>query len=59
VQVLDTDQVEWTVNDQRFAKTMGAKFLWPMTRGRHSVTATVWRNGQPLITLDRQNFWVK
>jgi penicillin-binding protein 1C len=57
--VLDTDQVEWTVNDQRFAKTMGAKFLWPMTRGRHSVTATVWRNGQPLITLDRQNFWVK
>jgi penicillin-binding protein 1C len=57
--VLDTDQVEWMVDDQRFAKTVGAKFLWPISRGRHSVTATVWRPGQPPITLERQNFWVK
>lgn len=57
--VLDTDQVEWMVDDQRFAKTMGAKFLWPISRGRHSVTATVWRPGHPPITLERQNLWVK
>ncbi len=57
--VLDTDEVEWTLDDKKYDRTFGAKFLWPTEKGKHSISATIWRDGKVLTTTDTHSFRVK
>ena len=54
----ESDEVEWVLNGSRIARTHGGKYLWPVQRGTHQVTAAIHKPGQP-PSLARVKFSVK
>lgn len=57
--VLDSDEVEWVIDGEKSPKVTGSKFLWPIVKGKHTVKAVVWRNGEIITTTEKKNFVVK
>ena len=37
----------------------GARYWWPLSRGEHSVGATVWRHGELIASVEESLFVVK
>jgi penicillin-binding protein 1C len=56
---LATDEVEWTIDNTTYPRTTGLKFLWQTEKGKHRVSATIWRKGTMLTTTDTHRFQVK
>lgn len=56
---LETDEVEWIIDNEKHDRTLGIKFLWPTKRGKHYVEAIVWRNGEVLSKTEKHMFNVK
>jgi len=57
--VLPTDEVEWVVDGKKLERVLGAKLMWPLVKGKHSVLAIVWRNGTMLAQTNKHVFYVK
>ena len=57
--VRETDQVEWRVDGAEAVRASGARYLWPVTRGNHFVSASIWREGKQIAKIDRTPFLVK
>ncbi len=55
----ETDIVDWHINGVNVVRHTGARYLWPLSRGTHSVSAVVWRNGQRVASVDQVQFLVK
>ena len=56
---LETDTVEWVIDNEKHAPTLGITFLWPTKIGKHYVEAIIWRNGQVLTKTEKHVFNVK
>jgi penicillin-binding protein 1C len=56
---LETDTVEWVIDNEKHAPTLGITFLWPTKIGKHYVEAIIWRNGQVLTKTEKHAFNVK
>ena len=54
-----TDLVEWRVNGADGVRSVGARYLWPVSRGEHFVGASIWREGREIALIERTNFVVK
>lgn len=52
------DEVRWRINGREVVRRGGA-YAWPVTRGRHEVSATVLRGSIPLTTIAPVRFIVK
>lgn len=53
-------RVAWWVDGKQVAVTSGAEYLWPVSRGRHHVSAQIWLAGSDrLIGIDEVGFTVK
>ncbi len=57
--VAEHDLVNWRINGDDVLGQQGARYWWPLSRGHHSVGATVWRNGQLIANVDESLFVVK
>jgi len=57
--VVAGDIVEWHVDDGEVFNREGARYLWPVSRGVHSVSAVVLRNGRRVAHIDETEFVVK
>ena len=57
--VAEHDIVNWRINGDDVLGQQGAGYWWPLSRGRHSVGATVWRNGELVAYVDESLFVVK
>lgn len=56
---LETDEVEWIIDDKKHNRTTGTKFLWPTEKGKHYVEAIVWRGSKILLKTEKHLFNVK
>ena len=56
---LETDTVEWVIDNEKHVPTLGITFLWPTKIGKHYVEAIIWRNGQVLTKTEKHVFNVK
>ncbi|MGE0621467.1 MAG: transglycosylase domain-containing protein [Pseudomonadales bacterium] len=56
--VADTDRVEWRV-DGGAAQPGGSRYLWPLSRGEHFVSASVHREGELVALVPAVGFFVK
>lgn len=56
--ITESDRVEWQINDQSITTT-GADYLWPVARGTHKVSATIWRGDETLAHIPEVSFRVK
>lgn len=57
--VLPTDEVEWVVDGKKLERVVGAKLMWLLVKGKHSVQAIVWRNNSKLEQTAKHVFYVK
>lgn len=57
--VNETDQVEWMLNGKRIAKTRGGRYLWPVQRGTHQLSAEILNDDSSPVTLSKVRFTVK
>ncbi len=53
------DLVDWRIDGGEALFGDGAGYLWPLSRGNHSVSAAVWRNGRRIADIDEARFLVK
>ena len=53
------DIVAWEIDDTPSTMTRGGSYVWPLTRGVHTVKATVWRNNDKIFQSDNIQFCVK
>lgn len=56
--VRSTDEVEWTIN-QTTAGKHGNAYTWPVTRGAHSVSASISRDGILIAEIEPVEFVVR
>jgi len=56
--LLENDEVEWNVDEKIYVET-GSKFLWPIAKGHHQVSAIVRRDGKMIARLKSRSFYVK
>lgn len=52
------DRVRWNINGREISLS-GGKYLWPIKRGAHRLSAIVWRNDQQFAEIDQISFSVK
>ncbi len=52
------DVVEWEIDDTRIRRSSG-EYLWPLTKGRHNIKATVWRGKDKRFQTDEIQVSVK
>lgn len=57
--VQEDDDVVWMVDGVEAARRKGALFLWAVQRGKHRVSAKVWRDGVLFATTKTHEFVVK
>lgn len=57
--VLDTDKVEWSIDNIKYPIVNGSRFLWLVSRGSHTAEALVWRDGALLANASPTTFLVK
>jgi penicillin-binding protein 1C len=57
--VVAGDAVDWRIDGGEALRVDGARYLWPLSRGNHSVSAAVWRNGRRIADIDETRFLVK
>ncbi len=57
--VAEHDVVNWRINGDDVLGQQGARYWWPLSRGNHSVGATVWRGGELIAKVDESSFLVK
>ena len=57
--VADDDQVDWRVDGGPPLRRKGGRYAWPLKRGEHRVSATVWRQGQVMAQLGETRFTVR
>ncbi len=53
------DVVHWQIDGRDPVPHAGPHYLWPVTRGTHSVGATVWRGGEQIASISEARFLVK
>ena len=58
VGVEQTDEILWNINREK-VKDTGSKHLWQVKKGRHSLSATVFRDKKQIAHTPEINFWVK
>lgn len=56
--VRDSDLVEWMVDRQLVAAVSGPRYLWPLSRGEHTLSSRVWRNDRLVGETDEIEFVV-
>ena len=54
----DEAKVEWNLNGKSFF-TRGGRYLWPMERGKFSISARVWQGKELVAKLEPTQFLVK
>ncbi|MDH3641781.1 MAG: penicillin-binding protein 1C, partial [Gammaproteobacteria bacterium] len=60
LQGVETDDiVHWQIDGRNPVPHPGPSYLWPVTRGAHSVGATVWRGGVQIASISEARFLVK
>ena len=57
--ILESDEVEWQIDQESKERMLGSKFLWLIKKGKHRVKATVWRDGKILAKTEERVFNVK
>ena len=57
--VAENDFVDWRIDGGGVVRQAGGRYLWPLSRGDHSVSATVWRGGLRIASIDETQFLVK
>ena len=57
--VADDDRVDWRVDGGPPLRRKGGRYAWPLERGEHRVSATVWREGQVTTQLEETRFTVR
>ena len=57
--VNENDLVDWRIDGNGPVRRAGPRYLWPLARGRHSVSASVWRAGQLEARVGETQFLVK
>ena len=57
--ILESDEVEWKIDQEPAQRALGSKFLWLIKKGKHRVKATVWRDGKILTKTEERVFNVK
>ena len=57
--VEEDDIVEWHVDQKDTRRRAGGRYLWPLSRGHHAVSATVWRRGEKIAAVGETRFLVK
>ena len=57
--VEEDDFVDWRIDGNDFTRRPGARYLWPLSRGDHSVSASVWRDGRLIASTGERRFLVK
>jgi len=57
--VREGDDVQWVVDNVPQPPVTGASYLWPVTRGKHQVKASVWRGGKRIARTAPHAFEVK
>ncbi len=57
--VREEDHVDWHINGGPPLRRMGARYSWPLQRGKHRVSATIRRQGQILAELEETRFTVR
>jgi hypothetical protein len=57
--IASSDEVEWIIDDKKYPKMLGPKFLWPIQKGKHSVKAVIWRNQKEFYATAQNSFTVK
>lgn len=55
----DHDLARWQIDDHIYPDMKGQSFMWPITKGQHTVQVTIMRNGKPFQTTDIVHFRVK
>ena len=57
--VAEDDLVDWRIDGMDFQGHTGPRYLWPLSRGDHSVSASVWRDGRLIASTGERRFLVK
>ncbi len=57
--VEESDIVDWRIDGDDGLDQTGGRYLWPLSRGDHCVSATIWRNGKQVASIDETQFLVK
>ena len=57
--VLDNDVVEWRIDGGETLRREGARYLWPLSRGHHTVGVDIWRSGRHIASIGDTRFTVK
>jgi penicillin-binding protein 1C len=57
--VAENDTVDWHIDRRGAVRQAGARYLWPLLRGEHTVGATVWRDGQRIASIVEVRFLVR
>jgi penicillin-binding protein 1C len=57
--ILESDKVEWKIDQEPSQFAEGSKFLWMVKKGKHQVKAVVWRDGKILMETESRVFNVK
>lgn len=57
--VAEHDIVNWRINGRELVGQRGPRYWWPLSRGNHSVGATVWRGGELIAEVAESAFLVK
>ena len=56
---LETDTVEWFIDNKKQESISGKTFLWPTKIGKHYVEAIIWRNGDIFAKTAKHTFNVR
>jgi len=51
--------VEWVLDKSDRIKTLSGRYLWPVRRGKHKLTATVWKEAHKVYETKEVVFYVK
>ncbi len=57
--ILESDEVEWFIDNKKYLKILGSKFLWQIQKGKHSVKAVIWRDQKEFYSTSQNSFTVK
>lgn len=57
--VAENDLVDWRIDGKDFPGHTGSRYLWSLSRGDHSVSASVWREGRLIASTGERQFLVK
>ena len=57
--VTETDFGDRRIDGGEVGRQAGGRYLWPLSRGDHSVSATVWRGSLRIASVDETQFLVK